>query len=83
LFIDTAILTLYYRFGAVSDYSPITQEVAGSLNMSVSIGQIDQTVTGLTPVTSVLFLIAKNIANLVKRGCFGGISEIPLLPLRG
>jgi hypothetical protein len=36
---------------------------------------------GLPPVTSAVLLIAKLF--LVKRGCFGEISEMSLLPLRG
>jgi hypothetical protein len=35
---------------------------------------------GLPPVTSAVFLIAKS---LVKRGPLDGVSEIPLLSLRG
>jgi hypothetical protein len=35
---------------------------------------------GLPPVMSAVFLIAKQ---LVKHGRLGGISEMPLLPLRG
>jgi hypothetical protein len=41
----------------------------------------DQTAMGLPPVTSAVCLIAKSF--LVKRGRLGGLSEIPLLPLRG
>jgi hypothetical protein len=41
----------------------------------------DQTSMGLPSVTSAVFLIANII--LVKREYIGGISEIPLLPLRG
>jgi hypothetical protein len=40
----------------------------------------NRTAMVLPPVTSAVFLIANSI--LVKRGCLGGISEIPLLPLR-
>jgi hypothetical protein len=36
---------------------------------------------GLPPVTSAVFLIAKYF--FVKRGRLVGISEMPLLPLRG
>jgi hypothetical protein len=41
----------------------------------------NKTAMGLPPVASAVFLIANII--LVKRGCLGGIFEIPLLPLRG
>jgi hypothetical protein len=41
----------------------------------------DQAAMGLPPVTTAVFLKAKSV--LLKRGRFGVISEIPLLPVRG
>jgi hypothetical protein len=39
-----------------------------------------KTEMGLPPITSAVFLIANKF--LVKRGCLGGISDIPLLHIR-
>jgi hypothetical protein len=68
----------YYPTAVQPSIQPLRPTIMIPVNWSF-IYDSDQTAMGLPPVMSVAFLIVI----LVKRGCLGGISERPSLPLRG